>query len=86
MAVTLDENDPCATAAALRQVYANLISGGASQSVSFKAGPNGVERTVTYHSANATALKALITEYEQKCAALKGGRPRRFAMRGGGRL
>ncbi len=86
MAVTLNENDPCATATALRQVYANIIAGQAGQTVTFKAGPNGVERTVTYHNANATALLGLIRDYERKCAARSGSRPQRYAMRGGGRI
>lgn len=86
MALTLDENDPCATAAALRQVYANIVAGQAAMTVTFKAGPNGVERTVTYHKADQTALLGLIRDYERKCAALTSARPIRRAFRSGGRF
>lgn len=85
MAVTLNDADPCGTAAALRQALADLVTGGKEQTVTFKGGPNGVEKSVTYAKADLTGLRELIRDYETKCAASSGGRPRRFAMRAGGR-
>ena len=84
--ITLDEFEPCQTAAALRQAYANLVAGGATARISFKAGPNGVAREQQFHAANPGALLALVREYEAKCAKLTGCGPRRFGLRAGGRL
>lgn len=86
MAVTLNDADPCGTAAALRQAYANLIAGGTAQSVTHKAGPNGVEKSVSFGKADPSRLLMLVREWEAKCAAANGGKPRRFAMRTGGRI
>ena len=86
MAVTLDESDPCATAAALRAVYANIIAGQMRQEVMFRAGPNGVERRTVYGKADAGALLRLIGDYEAKCKLMQGGRPRRHGLRAGGRI
>jgi hypothetical protein len=86
MAVTLNDADPCGTAAALRQAYADLVAGGTAQSVTHKSGPNGVEKSVTYNRADPKALLMLVREWEAKCAAARGDAPRRFAMRAGGRL
>lgn len=84
MAVTLDDNDPCTTAQALRQAYADLIAGEKAQSVIFRSGPTGVAREVTYSKADPSRLLALVREWEAKCAALQGKAPRRFALRAGG--
>lgn len=87
MAITLDEDDPCATAAALRQAYANLIAGGAVSDVEFRAGPNGVWRRVSYAKADTSRLLALLREWEAKCAGFTGiCRPRRFGISTGGRF
>jgi hypothetical protein len=80
MAVTLNEADPCGTAAALRQAYANLISGGTAQAVSFSGGPNGTQRSVTYTPGHPEKLAALVRDWEAKCA----GKSRRFCLRSGG--
>lgn len=85
MAVTLNDADPCGTAAALRQAYADLVAGGTAQTVTFKGGPNGVEKSVSYTKADPSRLQMLVREWEAKCAALSGDKPRRFAMRAGGR-
>lgn len=84
MAVTLDDDDPCGTAKALRQAYADLIGGGTAQSVVFRAGLNGVQREVTYNRADPNRLLALLREWEAKCAQNQGATPRRFALRAGG--
>jgi hypothetical protein len=84
MSITLDDADPCGTASALRQAYADLVGGGRPMTVAFKAGPNGVERSVTYNKAEPGRLLMLVREWEAKCAAARGDKPRRFAMRGGG--
>lgn len=84
MAVTIDEDNPCEAAKALRAVYLNLIAGAQAQIITFKGGSTGVERAVTFHKANPDRLLVLIRQFEDKCAALQGGRPRRFAIRSGG--
>lgn len=86
MALTIDENDPCAAATALRQVYYDLIAGQGAMIVTFKAGTSGVERSVTYHKAQPDRLLAVIRGFEEKCAKAQGLRPRRHALRAGGRL
>lgn len=82
--IQIDENDPCGTAAALRTAYANLIAGQAAARLVFRAGPNGVQREQEFHAADAGRLLALLRDYEGRCATAGGGRPRRFAVRGGG--
>lgn len=86
MAVTLNDADPCGTAAALRQAYADLIAGGTALTVTHRGGQNGVEKSVTYNRADPNRLLMLVREWEAKCTAAAGGKPRRFAMRTGGRL
>lgn len=86
MALTLNDDDPCGTARALRDAYAQLVAGGKALTVSFRAGPNGVERSTTFNKADPARLLALVREWEAKCAAAQGARPRRFAVRGGGAL
>ncbi|MEZ5853173.1 MAG: hypothetical protein R3D68_21280 [Hyphomicrobiaceae bacterium] len=49
MAIVIDETDPCGAATALRAVYLTLVSGGAAETVTFRAGASGVERSVAYH-------------------------------------
>ena len=85
MAFTIDPADPCAAANALRDVYYKLIAGQAAMIVSFKGGPTGVERSVTYHKADSAALVAELRRFEDLCAATTGGKPKRFAVRAGGR-
>lgn len=84
MALTVDENDPCAAAAALRQVYYGLIAGQGSMIVTFKAGQSGVERSVTFHKADPARLLIVIRGFEEKCAASQGMSPRRRAIATGG--
>lgn len=84
MALVVDENDPCAAAASLRQVYYNLISGQSSMIVDFKAGASGVERSVTFHKAHPDRLLSVIRGFEEKCSQSAGKRPRRFATATGG--
>lgn len=86
MAVTLNDADPCGTAALLRQAYADLVGGGTAQTVVYRGGPNGVEKSVTFNRADPARLQMLVREWEGKCAQASGGRPRRFAMRTGGRI
>lgn len=86
MAVKLNDDDPCGTAAALRQAYADLVMGGTAQSVTHKSGANGVEKSVVFTKADPSRLLILLREWEAKCAQAQGERPRRFAMRAGGRL
>lgn len=82
--ITLNPADPCATASALRQAYASLVAGGAVREVVFRAGPNGAERRLSFHGADAGRLLGLVREWEEKCAKASGLRPRRFGLRAGG--
>lgn len=86
MKVTLDENDPCGTYAKLSQAYADLVMGNHAQEVTFRGGPNGVERTVVYGKADPTRFRLLMNEWDQKCAVLTTSRPRRYAANASGRL
>lgn len=85
MALTIDENDPCAAAAQLRQLYYQLIAGQGAMIVTFRAGASGVERSVTYNKADPGRLLLVIRGFEVQCAAASGSGARRFAIRGGGR-
>jgi hypothetical protein len=84
MALVIDETDPCAAATTLRAVYLNIVSGSAAQTVTFRAGASGVERSVVYHKADPSRLLTLIRAFEEKCATANGERPRRYALRAGG--
>ena len=84
MTVQIDEADPCAAAASLRQVYVRLVAGQGAMEVRFRAGSNGVERSVRYHSAHPDRLLAVIRGFEEQCAKLQGHGPRRFALAAGG--
>ena len=84
MTISVDEADPCAAAASLRQVYVRLVAGEAAMEVRFRAGSNGVERSVTYHRAHPDRLLVVIRGFEERCARQQGQRPRRFALGTGG--
>jgi hypothetical protein len=84
MTVQIDEADPCAAAASLRQVYVRLVAGEGAMEVRFRAGSNGVERSVRYHSAHPDRLLAVIRGFEEQCAKLQGHGPCRFALSAGG--
>lgn len=84
MALMIDENDPCAAAAQLRQLYYQLVAGQGAMIVTFKAGASGIERSVTYNRADPGRLLQVIRGFEERCAAASGAGARRFAMRGGG--
>ena len=84
MTVQIDEADPCAAAASLRQAYVRLVAGEGAMEVRFRAGSNGVERSVRYHSAHPDRLLAVIRGFEEQCAKLQGHGPRRFALGTGG--
>ena len=84
MTISIDEADPCAAAASLRQVYLALVAGERAIDVRFRAGSSGVERSVSYHRAEPDRLLTVIRGYEQDCARAQGARPRRFALGTGG--
>ena len=84
MALTIDEDNPCAAAKTLREVYIRLVAGQAAATVSFSSGPSGVSRSATYHAANPDRLLMVIRGFEQKCAALRGLKPARRAVATGG--
>lgn len=82
--LVLDESDPCATAAALRQEYANVVAGQKARDIQFVAGVNGVQRRMSMHDADPARLLALVREWEAKCQKLSGARPARRVYRAGG--
>jgi hypothetical protein len=82
--MTVDESDPCAAAATLRQAYYDLIAGERAMMVTFRAGSSGVERSATFHKGQPDRLLSVIRGFEQRCAEAEGRRPRRFAVRAGG--
>jgi hypothetical protein len=84
MALVIDESDPCAAAAQLRQLYYQLVAGQSAMIVTFKAGATGVERSATFHRADPGRLLQVIRGFEEQCAAASGAPVRRFAIRGGG--
>ena len=85
MTLEIDPEDPCGAVKKLRAVYYNIIAGSAAMIVTFRAGPSQVERSVTYHKADAQALLKVIREFEAKCAVAQGiSKPRRSAIYTGG--
>lgn len=86
MALEINEYDPCGAASQLRQVYINLLAGASVAEISFRAGPNGVERRVSYAKADADGLLKVIRDYEQQCDRMLGRGPRRFGLVNGGRF
>ncbi len=86
MTITLNDADPCGTASTLRSAYAELVAGGRAQIITFRAGPSGVERSVTYNKADPARLLSLVREWEAKCAQARGDKPRRYGIRGGGMM
>jgi len=60
MTLSINEADPCAAVASLRQVYYALIAGQGAMTVSFRGGVSGVERSVTYHRAYPDRLLSVI--------------------------
>jgi hypothetical protein len=84
MTIQIDEADPCAAAAGLRQVYVRLVAGEGAMEVRFRAGSNGVERSVRYHGAQPERLLAVSRGFEEQCALQQGRGPRRFALGTGG--
>lgn len=82
--ITLNEDDPCTTAAALAQAYATLVAGGRPSEIVFKAGANGVDQRMTMHAADAQRLFALVREWQAKCVKAQGGRSSRRVFRAGG--
>lgn len=83
--ITIDETNPCQAAADLRQAYANMVAGTQEAEIMFRAGPNGVERRVSFAKGDASRLQKLIDHYQGLCDAMNGGRrARRFGLATGG--
>lgn len=66
----VDFDDPCAMARALRKVEIKIVSGAGV--VRTKFGNDDVQ----WSNANAAGLRALIEDFERKCAAKSGIRTR----------
>ncbi len=73
--------DPCAVLAELEAARRKIITGGQATRVSFRSGD--VERDVRYGTADLKALDADIRKYTDLCAAVTGGKSRRFMFRAG---
>ena len=87
MALEIDEDDPCGAAQQLRAIYYKLIAGQSEAEISFRAGPNGVERRVSYAKADVGKIEREIARFEDLCAATRGVRVRRrFSISSGGRF
>ncbi|MCG6115094.1 MAG: hypothetical protein MEQ84_07830 [Mesorhizobium sp.] len=71
---TVDFDDPCAVAKALRKVEITIATGGGVQTTRFG------EDEVRWHDGNLAHLRQLIARYEGQCAA-KTGKRVRFAKR-----
>lgn len=71
---TIDDNDPCAVAAALRRVELQVVTGGAVIRSRFG------DDEVNWSAANINRLREKIADYERRCAAKNGCRTR-FAKR-----
>ena len=78
---TVDVDDPCAVAAALRRTLLSVIAGQNENRIRFKDGES--EEDVTYGSANVAELRKEIARQEGLCAVVKGGRPNRFCFTAG---
>lgn len=83
--MAVDWTDPCARAAALREAYFALLSGGMETLIRVK-GPDG-ERESRYAQADLTALKREMEAAEDACIVAGGGTPapRRHAISLGAR-
>lgn len=86
MAIEIDESDPCEAARLLRQAHLQMVAGQTAAEIRFRAGPNGVERSVSFSKGDPNQLLKLIRGYETQCAALNGRRSRRFSLASGGRF
>jgi hypothetical protein len=76
-----DWTDPCARAAALRSAYYQLLAGETAVRVVIKGGDTLQE--TEFQRADASQLLAALRVAESECAAAQGGKPRRYAIRGG---
>lgn len=82
--LNIDPKNPCDAVEQLRAAYYKIIAGQASYIVTFRSGPSQVERSVTYHKADATALMEVIRDFEKQCDAAMGRKPKRHAVYAGG--
>jgi hypothetical protein len=83
MTVTIDENDPCAAATALRSVLHRALVDGRAQEIEFTAG-NGSSRRVRKELVSISDLRAEIAKFDSECKLATTGRPSRFGLRAGG--
>jgi hypothetical protein len=83
MTTTIDENDPCAAATALRAVLHRAMLDGRAQEIEFTAG-NGSARRVRKEFVSIDALKAEISRLDSACKLATTGRPSRHGLRAGG--
>lgn len=83
MTVTIDENDPCAAATALRSILHRAMVDGRAQEIEFTAG-NGSARRVRKELVSIADLKAEIARFDNACKLATAGRPSRFGLRAGG--
>ncbi len=77
--MAIEQNDPCARAAQLREIRDKLITGQSLSEFETEAG-NGVRRRARYSAADLDRLDREIRSAESACAISKGERPKRFAI------
>jgi len=84
---TIDWDNPCSRAKALREAYYDRLAGGTAQRVRFRHGDNEQEVQTSVMQGNLTILRQEMQRAEDECRELQGLKPlnRRFAIRGGSR-
>ena len=83
--MAVDFNDPCARAAALKDAYFQLVSGGGVTLI--KEAAAGGEREVRFGKTDLATLRTEMQRAEDECRAVQGLPPiqRRFAITAGSR-
>lgn len=83
----VDWSDPCARAEALRKAYFEMLAGGTSTRVRFRAGDNEQEVQKAISGGSLADLRRELHKAEDECRAAQGLPPlqRRFAVTAGSR-
>lgn len=77
----VDQNDPCAVAAALRAALFTILAGQNESRVRFRNGD--IDEDVTYGTANIPELRKELVRQDGLCAVSRGGRPARRCITAG---
>ncbi|MDR6431295.1 hypothetical protein [Brucella pseudogrignonensis] len=84
---SIDWDNPCARAKALKDAYYDRLAGGTAQRVRFRHGENEQEVQTSVLQGNLSILRREMQDAEDECRKLNGLPPinRRFAIVGGTR-